>query len=191
MKRNHLYGHLKLPQDPKEFLEPLIEHLDQGLIVLRDATTHGDVRIDSAVHLDPMSAQTPNPAVEALRRAIFSARPDGQLPEIILEVDSTTRFSWLLLGREPGSCAELLMVYAAVLAHGTSRTAADIARMVPELASAAIQQMMNRIADERKLRQAADAVHGIHAPASDRGTLGACRPGIVGHDGFWTPPKSA
>ena len=109
----------------------------------------------------------------------------------ILEVDSTTRFSWLLLGREPGSCAELLMVYAAVLAHGTSLTAADIARMVPELASAAIQQMMNRIADERKLRQAADAVHGIHAPASDRGTLGACRPGIVGHDGFWTPPKSA
>jgi len=27
-KRNHLCGHLKLPQDPKEFLEPLIEHLD-------------------------------------------------------------------------------------------------------------------------------------------------------------------
>src|SRR6516164_5101007 len=50
------------------------------------------------------------------------------------------------------------MVYAAVLAHGTSLTAADIARMVPDLASAAIRQMMNRIADERKLRQAADAV---------------------------------
>jgi TnpA family transposase len=157
-KRNHFYGHLKLPQDPKEFLEPLIEHLDQGLIVLRDATNRGDIRIDSAVHLDPLSVQTPNPAVEALRRAIFSARPDGQLPEIILEVDSTTRFSWLLLGREPGSRAELLMVYAAVLAHGTSLTAADIARMVPELASAAIRQMMNRIADERKLRQAADVV---------------------------------
>lgn len=102
-KRNHFYGHLKLPQDPKEFLEPLIEHLDQGLIVLRDATNRGDLRIDSAVHLDPLSAQTPHPAVEALRRGIFSVRPDGQLPEIILEVDSTTRFSWLLLGREPGS----------------------------------------------------------------------------------------
>ena len=76
----------------------------------------------------------------------------------MLEVDSTTRFSWLLLGHEPGSRAELLMVYAAVLAHGTLLTAADIARMVPERASAAIRQMMNRIADERKLRQAADAV---------------------------------
>ena len=157
-KRNHFYGHLKLPQDPKEFLGPLIEQLDQGLIVLRDATSRGNVHIDGAVHLDPLSAQTANPAVEALRRAIFSTRPDGQLPEIILEVDSATRFSWLLLGREPRSRAELLMVYAAVLAHGTSLTAADIARMVPELASAAIRQMMHRIADERKLRQAADAV---------------------------------
>ena len=158
-KRNHFYGHLKLPQDPKEFLGPLIEHLDRSLIVLRDATMRGDVHIDSAVHLDPLSAQTSNPALEALRRAIFSACPDGQLPEIILEIDSATRFSWLLLGgREPRSRVELLMVYAAVLAHGTSLTAADIARMVPELASATIRQMMNRIADERKLRQAADAV---------------------------------
>ncbi|WP_156992319.1 hypothetical protein [Paraburkholderia oxyphila] len=51
-KRNHFYVHLKLPQDSREFLGPLIEHLDQSLIVLRDATTRGDVRIDSAVHLD-------------------------------------------------------------------------------------------------------------------------------------------
>lgn len=51
------------------------------------------------------------------------------------------------------------MVYAGVLAHGTSMSAADIVRMVPELSSpSAIRQMMHRIADERKLRQAADAV---------------------------------
>jgi len=50
------------------------------------------------------------------------------------------------------------MVYAAVLAHGTSMSAADIARMVPELSATAIRQMMSRIADERMLRQAADAV---------------------------------
>ena len=75
-KRNHFYGHLKLPQDPKEFLGPLIEHLDRSLIVLRDATMRGDVHIDSAVHLDPSSAQTSNPALEALRRAIFSRCPD-------------------------------------------------------------------------------------------------------------------
>ena len=157
-KRNHYYGHLKLPQDAKEFLEPLIRHLDHGLAVLRDATVRGDVRIDTAVHLDALSAQGKEAAVEPLRRAIFASHPGGQLPEIILEIDSVTRFSWLLLGREPRSRSELLLVYAAVLAHGTSLSAADISRMVPELSPAAIRQMMNRIADERKLRQAADAV---------------------------------
>ncbi|SIT41184.1 hypothetical protein BN2476_270014 [Paraburkholderia piptadeniae] len=123
VKRNHFYGHLKLPQDPKEFLGPLIKHLDRSLNVQRDATMRGDVHIDSAVHLDPLSVQASNPALEALRRAIFSASPDGQLPEIILEIHSATRFSSLLLGREPRSRVELLMVYAAVLARGTSLTA--------------------------------------------------------------------
>jgi len=157
-KRNHYYGHLKLPQDAKEILEPLIRHLDHGLTVLRDATVRGDVRIDTAVHLYALSAQGQDATVEPLRRAIFASHPGGQLPEIILEIDSATRFSWLLLGREPRSRSELLLVYAAVLAHGTSLSAADISRMVPELSPAAIRQMMNRIADERKLRQAADAV---------------------------------
>ncbi|ABO60166.1 transposase Tn3 family protein (plasmid) [Burkholderia vietnamiensis G4] len=157
-KRNHYYGHLKLPQDPKEFLEPLLKHLDQGLAVLKDATLRGDVRIDTAVHLAPLLAQNKDAALEQLRRAVFASHPGGQLPEIILEIDSATRFSWLLLGREPRSRSELLLVYAAVLAHGTSLSAADISRMVPELSPAAIRQMMNRIADERKLRQAADAV---------------------------------
>jgi hypothetical protein len=67
-KRNHYYGHLKLPQDAKEFLEPLLRHLDHGLAVLRDATVRGDVRIDTAVHLDALSAQGKDAAVEPLRR---------------------------------------------------------------------------------------------------------------------------
>ncbi|KVE40067.1 transposase [Burkholderia sp. BDU5] len=157
-QRNHYYGHLKLPQDPKEFLEPVLEHLDAGLERLLEAAQRGEVCIDTAVHLDPLVAQRPDPAAEALRRAIFGVHPTGQLPRIMLEIDSETRFSWLLLGREPRSRSELLMMYAAVLGHGTSMSAAEIARMVPELSASAIRQMMNRVADERTLRQAADAV---------------------------------
>jgi len=67
-------------------------------------------RLRCIVHPDPRSAQAPNSDLEAMRRAIFSACPDGQLPEITLEVNSTTRFSWLLLEPEPGSRAELLMI---------------------------------------------------------------------------------
>ncbi|CAJ3199676.1 transposase Tn3 family protein [Burkholderia pseudomallei] len=160
-QRNHCYGHLKLPQDPKEFLGPVCEHLNEGFERLGEAVSRGQVRVDTAIHLDPASAQRADPAVEALRRAIFDVHPDGQLPRIILEIDSETRFSWLLLGREPRSRGELLMVYAAVLAHGTSMAAAEVARMVPELSAGAIRQMMQRVADERVLRQAADAVLGF------------------------------
>nr|WP_175152268.1 Tn3 family transposase [Paraburkholderia ultramafica] len=157
-QRNHFYGQLGLPQDPKVFLEPVIRHLDEGLERLREAVERGEVRVDSAVHLDFLKAEPEHKAVEDLRRAPFASRPDGQLPEIILQVDSEVRFSWLLLEREPRSRSELLMVYAAILAHGTSMSAADIARMVPELAAEAIRPMMRRIADERLLRQAADTV---------------------------------
>ncbi len=157
-KRNNLYGHLGLPQDPQEFLGPVLAHLAQRLELLNRAADEGAVRIDTAVHLDPLEAQPEDAASVRLRRAIFEAHPPGQLPEIILEIDSATRFSWILLGREPRSRVELLMMYSAVLAHGTSLSAAEISRMVPEISPVAIRQMMRRLEDERMLRLAADAV---------------------------------
>ncbi|WP_176072339.1 Tn3 family transposase [Paraburkholderia mimosarum] len=157
-RRNNLYGHLGLPQDPQEFLGPVLAHLDQRLELLDRAADEGKVRIDTAVHLDPLEAQLEDVEADRLRRAIFEAHPPGQLPEIILEIDSATRFSWILLGREPRSRVELLMMYSAVLAHGTSLSAAEISRMVPEISPAAIRQMMKRLEDERMLRLAADAV---------------------------------
>ncbi|CAE6965459.1 Tn3 family transposase [Paraburkholderia domus] len=157
-KRNNLYGHLGLPQDPKEFLDPILEHLDQRLLLLNEAVDAGEVRIDTAVHLAPLDAQPVDEEADRLRREIYEAHPPGQLPEIILEMDSATRFSWILLDREPRSRIELLMVYSAVLAHGTSLSAADISRMIPEVSPDSIRQMMRRLEDERKLRLAADAV---------------------------------
>ncbi len=157
-KRNNLYGHLELPQNPQDFLRPIIEQLDQRIELLDEAVSSGLVRVDTAVHLHPLEAQPADAEADQLRRAIFETHPPGQLPEIILEIDSATRFSWVLLGREPRSRIELLMVYSAVLAHGTSLSAAEISRMVPEVSPAAIRQMMKRLEDERMLRKAADAV---------------------------------
>ena len=147
-KRNNLYGRLGLPQDPQEFLGPVLAHLDQRLELLDRAAEEGNVRIDTAVHLDALEAQPGDIEADRLRRAIFDARPPGQLPEIILEIDSATRFSWILLGREPRSRIELRMMYSAVLAHGTSLSAAEISRMVPEISPAAIRQMMKRLEDD-------------------------------------------
>lgn len=158
-KRNSFYGRLALPQDPKEFLEPITDHINQGLERLKDACVAGEVSIDTrGVHIEPLVAERTDAHLNTLRTAIFSRRPVGQVPTIILEIDSSVRFSWILLGREPRSRSELLLVYAAVLAHGTSLSAADISRMVPELSPPAIRQMMGKVADERKLRHAADAI---------------------------------
>ncbi len=158
-KRKIYCGAMGCHMTVKEFLAPKIEQLDLGLEQLRKACLLGDLRIDAAgVHTTPIVATQEEKYLDVLRRSLFAERPLGQLPDIILQIDSQVRFSWFLLGREPRSRSELLLVYAAVLAHGTSLSAADIARMIPELASADVRKMMKRVADERKLREASDAV---------------------------------
>src|ERR1019366_5141327 len=46
----------------------------------------------------------------------------------------------------------------AVLNLGTAMSAADVARMVPGVSADALRQMTKRLCDDRKLREAADAV---------------------------------
>ena len=53
-----------------------------------------------------------------------------QLPDVIVAVDACTGFSSLLLGRDAGGKEELKALHAAVLAMGTDKTAAEMARMV-------------------------------------------------------------
>jgi len=76
----------------------------------------------------------------------------------MMAVDSHTRFSWTLLGREPRSIDELRLVYAGLLAHGTASSAADTARMMPGLSADAVNQSMSWIAQEKRLREANTAV---------------------------------
>ncbi|MBN0113002.1 Tn3 family transposase, partial [Pseudomonas aeruginosa] len=53
---------------------------------------------------------------------------------------------------------ELLMVYAGIMAHGTSLTAVECARMIPQLSATSIRQAMRWARDERRLSQACQAV---------------------------------
>ncbi len=50
------------------------------------------------------------------------------------------------------------MAYAGVLAHGTSLTAAECARMIPQLSATSIRQAMRWAGDERRLALACQAV---------------------------------
>ncbi len=157
--RDMHYAQLGLSKDPKETLQPLAEHMEKRLQDFAAAASSGQIQVDTeGIHQERKAASPEEIRVTALRRALLDGRPMGQLPEIVLEIDSAVRFSWMLLGREPNSRRELLMVYAAVFAHGTSMTAADVSRMVPELPLEAVRQTMKRLSDERRLRQASDAV---------------------------------
>ena len=110
------------------------------------------------LHLAPLAAEDEDPEVTKLRSRLDQRIGEVQLPEVILAVDAQVRFSWIMLGREPRSSQELLMTYAGILAHGTSLTAAECARMIPQLSAPSIRQAMRWAGDERRLALACQAV---------------------------------
>jgi hypothetical protein len=80
---------------------------------------------DGRVVLPRLKAQTEDPKVMDGRRVLFGHLGSVQLPSVLVEVDSHTRFSWSLLGRAPRSEQELVTVYAALLALGSDLTGAS------------------------------------------------------------------
>ena len=60
--------------------------------------------------MSPLPAEDEDPEVTKLRAALDHRIGEVQLPEVILAVDAQVRFSWIMLGREPRSTDELLMV---------------------------------------------------------------------------------
>jgi hypothetical protein len=121
------YTRLQLPRQAAAFLDPLLERVRKGIDIVDQAAGAGALEIDDDLHLAALKAEEGAPEVEGLRRRLSNRIGDAQLPEILIEVDAQTRFSWIMLGREPRSADELLMVYAGILAHGTALSAAEMA----------------------------------------------------------------
>jgi hypothetical protein len=100
--RDMYYSQLGLSKDPKETLEPLAEHLKKRLQDFAAAASSGQIQVDAdGIHQARKVASPKEVRVIALRRALMEGRPLGQLPEIVLEIDSAVRFSWMLLGENP------------------------------------------------------------------------------------------
>jgi len=152
------YVRLSLPTRPAEFLQALIAKVRAGAQAVAEAARRGEIKIDDELHLSALPAQDEAPEITELRKKFDARIGSVQLPEVILAVDAQVRFSWLMLGREPRSTDELLMVYAGIMAHGTSLTAAECSRMIPQLSATGIRQAMRWATDERRLAQASHAV---------------------------------
>ena len=155
--RRH-YARLQLPAKASDFLAPLLVRVRAGVDAVAAAARAGALRVDDELHLAALAADDEDPQVSKLRVRLDQRIGEVQLPEVILAVDAEVRFSWIMLGREPRTGQELLMAYAGVLAHGTSLTAAECARMIPQLSAASIRQAMRWAGDERRLAQACQAV---------------------------------
>ena len=157
-ERNAYYRRLSLPKRAESYLEPLIERAKAGVAAVAKAVEAGDLKVDDELHLTPLAAEEEEPELVKLRAALDHRIGEAQLPDLLLEVDAQVRFSWIMLGREPRSDKELLMVYAGILAHGTSMSAAETARMIPQLSAVTVRQAMRWAGDERRLAEASAAV---------------------------------
>jgi hypothetical protein len=133
--------------------------LSAGLAALAEAVEAGAVNIDGGELRLPRRKPAPkDPRLEPARQALARAFGDVQVPEVLIEVDGLTRFSWILLGRPARSEQELVTLYAALMGLGSDLSVAELVRIVPSLAADSLGQMMLKIEVERRLRSANDAV---------------------------------
>ena len=133
------YARLNLPTKASTFVAPLLIRVRAGVAAVATAAREGTLRVDDELHLTAMPAEDEDPKVILLRAQLDQRLGEVQLPDVILQVDAQVRFSWIMLGREPRSSDELLMVYAGILAHGASLTSAECARMIPQLSAVSCQ----------------------------------------------------
>ncbi len=151
---------------------------DIRLQLLGDLHVHREAIGDWSSLLD----EEEDPELAKLGTALDRRIGEAQLPELILSIDAEVRFSWIMLGRQPRSTHELLMVYAGILAHGTALSAAETARMIPQLSAPAVRQAMRWAADERRLAEACSAVLTFmqhHPSAASWGRLDLLRARVV------------
>ena len=157
--RGRLMRDLGLPRRCETFLQRLEASLCAGLAALVEAVSCSAVRIEKDVIVLPRAKpEAADPELAPRRRELIQAIGPAQLPEILIEMDSLTRFSWTLLGRPPRSELELITLYGAILALGTELSAAQLARMAPRLDEESLGVMIARLEAEARLRAANDEV---------------------------------
>ena len=143
----------------REFLDQLSGHLEAAFEQLSDAVCFEHVRLDGTKLRTLALAPQDAPAdIEAARAALSGALPTIHLPELMLEVDASVRFSWILLGREPASEIDLLYLYTALLGQAMDLGPQRLAMMAPELTVSGITDALQVLEDAGALQSANEAV---------------------------------
>ncbi len=160
--RKRFMRDLNLPAHAEAYLQPLEAGLTAGLAALAEAVEAGTVAIDGdEVRLPRRPPGSKDPRIEPARQALARAIGDTQLPDVLIEIDGLTRFSWGLLGRPARSEQELVTLYAGLLGLGSDLSVAELTRMVPSIAADSLGQMVLKIEADGRLRAANDVVLGF------------------------------
>ena len=137
---------------PEPTIRWIKDELNGALNALDGAVSRGDIRIENDRLVVPkLKAAPEDEKLQAVRRALFAGVGKIQLPDLLIEIDAATRFSWALLTRPPRSEHELILLYAALIALGSDLTAADMARMTLDIEADAVGEMMRRIEGNDRL----------------------------------------
>ncbi len=157
--RKRFIRDLNLPANAEAYLQPLEAGLTAGLAALAEAVQAGTVAIDGdELRLPRRPPGLKDLRVEPARQALARAIGDTQLPDVLIEIDGLTRFSWVLLGRPARSEQELVTLCAGLLGLGSDLSVAELTRMVPSIAADSLGQMVLKIEADGRLRAANDAV---------------------------------
>ena len=160
-----------LPKTLEAWLSGHKATLTVQIVALDAAITVGDLGIrEDRLRIPKLKALGESREVRATRRALFGVIGAVQLPDILVEIDARTRFSWILLGRQPASTSELTLVYCALLGLGTMQSAASVSRMVAGVSDDQIEHVTHQIIASGQLRAASDAAvhHMLSHPLTRR-----------------------
>jgi hypothetical protein len=158
-ERSRFVRHIAMSAKPEGMLRWLKGELGTALIKLDQAVKCGDIRIEQGRLVIPrLKAVEEDEKRKTIRRALFSSVGKVQLPDLLVEIDRATRFSWIMLGRPARSEQELILLYAGLIALGSDLSAADIARMTLNIPADAVAEMMKRIEASDSLTAANRAV---------------------------------
>jgi len=110
------------------------------------------------LHLTAVTALPDEGEPRRLRELIYRKIGDVQLPDLLLEIDAECNYSEALLGHRAETGAELLALYAALLAHGTDIDAKSVAAMIPGLDTGWVSVAMRALETHGRLRRANERV---------------------------------
>lgn len=149
-----------LELDPRKAIDLQYELLRAGLAEVEVGLEKGLLEIDEdgCVRLPKIRAAEEDPELWHTNQALSASIGTTQLPDVILEIDSRTQISTMLLGRRPENAQELIALYAGLLAHGTEIDAKAAAAMIPGVPVSHVTAAMRMLEAPGRLRAANDAV---------------------------------